>query len=83
MNLPRTKRQPGSTAAAKQSSVHLGIAERTGNVAVVAAAEHHLERESFVVDAAGRPHDAAMQEAAVAPEVGGGEQEKARLVAAG
>ena len=58
------------------------VAQRAGDVLVFAAAEHQLERETFIVDSLGRPHHAAMGEAAVAPQVCRAEKEKTGLVAA-
>jgi len=57
---------------------HPGIVEHAGDVAVTAARDERLQRETFVVELVRRTQQAAMHEGAVAPEIGAGKQQELR-----
>ncbi len=72
----------GQDCGGKQLPADIGISERAGDVVVDAAAEHELEDQPVPIESVRRPQQAAMGEAALAPQVGGGEQQELRLVLA-
>ena len=83
MRPSRTNRQPGRTVAASQLPADVDISERAGEVVIDTAAEHELEHRAVSIQPARRPYETAMSEAALTPDIGGGEKKKSRLVLAG
>ena len=65
----------GQDRGAELAADHGDVAERAGVVLIEPAAEHQLEHGAVAVEAARRPQHAAIGEAALAPDVGGGEQQ--------
>ena len=64
----------GKDRGRKLFAADIGVAERARDIVIDAAAEHEFEHRPIPIEARRHPQEAAVREAALAPDIGGGEE---------